>query len=143
MIAEKGGEGEGEYDGSKEGAGGQRGGIVIHCTAGKDRTGLLSALLLSLACWSDAAIADEYALTEVGLGPLREELVRRLLEKPVLAGDEAGVRNMVGSKRENMLASLEMVRSDFGGWEAYVQEKCGLGEGELDRLRRRVRGVGE
>lgn len=113
---------------------------VFHCTAGKDRTGLLAALLLSLAGVDDEAIAEEYALTDQGLAPLRELFVTRLLANPVLEGDEVGVRNMVSSKRENMLAALEMVREEFDGWEEYVRERCGLGEGEVGRLRRRLRG---
>lgn len=127
-----------------EGQGGKEGGLppscVFHCTAGKDRTGLLAALLLSLAGVDDEAIAEEYALTDQGLAPLRELFVTRLLANPVLEGDEPGVRNMVSSKRENMRAALGMVREEFGGWEVYVRERCGLGEGEVGRLRRRLRG---
>lgn len=89
----------------------------------------------------DEAIAEEYSLTELGLAPLREVFVERLLSNPVLAGDEMGVRNMVSSKRENMLAALEMVRGEFGGWETYVRRDCGLGEGEVERLRGRLVGV--
>ncbi|KAM0722386.1 hypothetical protein Q7P37_001827 [Cladosporium fusiforme] len=119
----------------------QPGACVFHCTAGKDRTGLLAALLLALAGVDDEAVAEEYALTDVGLAPLREVFVQRLLGNPVLAGDEVGVRNMVSSKRENMLAALAMVREEFGGWEAYVRERCGLGEEEVGRLRGRLVGV--
>src|SRR6187551_3871899 len=39
------------------------GAVVIHCTAGKDRTGLLTALLLRLAGVSIADIGDDYALS--------------------------------------------------------------------------------
>ena len=112
---------------------------VFHCTAGKDRTGLLAALLLSLAGVSDADMADEYALTDIGLAPLRELFVERLLKNPVLEGDEAGVRNMVSSKRENMLASLEMIEKEFDGCEGYMRKWCGLGDDEIEVLRKRLR----
>lgn len=112
---------------------------VFHCTAGKDRTGLLAALLLALAGVSETDIADEYALTEAGLAPLRELFVERLLKNPALAGDEVGVRNMVSSKRENMLASLEMINNEFGGWEGYMRKWCGLGDQEIEVLRNRLR----
>lgn len=132
------------YLSAEEEEDGKEGGLpascVFHCTAGKDRTGLLAALLLSLAGVDDEAIAEEYALTDQGLAPLRELFVTRLLANPVLEGDEEGVRNMVSSKRENMLAALGMVRAEFGGWEEYVRERCGLGEGEVGRLRGRLRG---
>lgn len=112
---------------------------VFHCTAGKDRTGLLAALLLSLAGASETVIADEYSLTDVGLAPLRELFVERLLKNPVLAGDEVGVRNMVSSKRENMLASLGMIENEFEGCEGYMRKWCGLGDEEIDILRNRLR----
>jgi hypothetical protein len=112
---------------------------VFHCTAGKDRTGLLAALLLSLAGVSDEVISEEYALTDIGLAPLRELFVERLLKNPVLAGDEDGVRNMVSSKRENMLASLEMIQNEFEGCEGYMRKWCGLGDEEIEVLRNRLR----
>ena len=112
---------------------------VFHCTAGKDRTGLLAALLLSLAGVSDTVIADEYSLTDIGLAPLREQFVERLLKNPVLEGDEVGVRNMVSSKRENMLASLEMIDNEFEGREGYMRKWCGLGDEEIEVLKSRLR----
>lgn len=112
---------------------------VFHCTAGKDRTGLLAALLLSLAGVTDNVIADEYALTDIGLAPLRELFVERLLKNPVLAGDEVGVRNMVSSKCENMLASLKMIEDEFEGCEGYMRKWCGLGDEEIEVLRNRLR----
>lgn len=115
-------------------------GCVFHCTAGKDRTGLLAALLLLLAGVENEAVAEEYALTDVGLASLREGFVERLMRHPSLNGDEVGVRNMVSSKRENMLASLEMLEQEFGGCEVYLTERCGLTEEELARLRDRLRG---
>jgi protein-tyrosine phosphatase len=40
------------------------GGIVVHCHAGRDRTGVLVALLLQIAGVDPATIADDYARTE-------------------------------------------------------------------------------
>ena len=45
----------------------QRGGILFHCTAGKDRTGVTAALLLGLAGCEDADIVADYALTDIYL----------------------------------------------------------------------------
>jgi protein-tyrosine phosphatase len=48
------------------------GGVVVHCHAGKDRTGLVTALLLSLAGVERDAIVDDYALSEQGQQALYE-----------------------------------------------------------------------
>ena len=71
---------------------------VIHCTAGKDRTGVLAALLLELAGVDERTIAEEYELTEVGLARWKPLIIEHLLKEPALAGNEEGVRNMVGAK---------------------------------------------
>ena len=52
-----------------------RGATLIHCTAGKDRTGLVAALLLRGAGVHPDRIADEYALTHDRLAPLRPALM--------------------------------------------------------------------
>jgi len=46
------------------------GGVLIHCHAGKDRTGISVGLLLSLVGVSDDDAADDYALTMLNLEPL-------------------------------------------------------------------------
>lgn len=108
---------------------------LIHCTAGKDRTGIFVALLLSLVGVTDQVIAEEYSLTDLGLARLRPLFIERLLKNPALQGNEAGVTNMVSSKKENMLASLDMIRSDFGGAESYIVDHCGLSKAEVESLK--------
>ena len=45
-------------------------GVIVHCFAGKDRTGIVSALLLSLAGVPDELIADDYAASDPGVEAL-------------------------------------------------------------------------
>lgn len=53
----------------------REGGILIHCHAGKDRTGIVSALLLSLVGVPDAEICRDYAQSQDCLWPLWEQIV--------------------------------------------------------------------
>jgi protein-tyrosine phosphatase len=55
-------------------AGARPGGVVVHCGIGRDRTGLVSALLLALAGVEPEAIADDYALSSPRVGLLLAEL---------------------------------------------------------------------
>lgn len=107
---------------------------LIHCTAGKDRTGVLVALLLMLVDVDKAAIAEEYALTDLGLAELKPLFMERLLKHPALEGNRDGVRNMVSSTKENMEASIGMIEGEFGGARTYMREKCGLSEEEIEGL---------
>ena len=115
----------------------------MHCSAGKDRTGVLCALVLMLAGCGDEEVADEYALSEVGLKELKPVMVERLMAVEELDASREGVERMVGSRRENMLATIEMIRNKFGGVEGYLRGKCGFGEEDLERIRSNILGGNE
>ncbi|KZM22907.1 uncharacterized protein EKO05_0001241 [Ascochyta rabiei] len=55
---------------------------LIHCTAGKDRTGVFFGVLFDFLGVERGAIAEEYNLTELGLQDVREDVVGRLLQSP-------------------------------------------------------------
>ncbi|KAK5126174.1 hypothetical protein LTR08_005013 [Meristemomyces frigidus] len=111
---------------------------LIHCTAGKDRTGVLVALLFMLADAPTKDIAEEYALTDLGLAPMKPLFRERLLQNPVFEGNTEGVENMISSKAENMTATVEMIINEFGGSEVYIQKNCGLSEDEVKLLRKNI-----
>lgn len=54
--------------------------VHIHCTQGKDRTGLVSCLLLSIAGVPREIIVRDYAQTQKGLAPIREKMLQELKE---------------------------------------------------------------
>ncbi|KAI9695391.1 MAG: hypothetical protein M1820_008646 [Bogoriella megaspora] len=111
---------------------------LIHCTAGKDRTGVFVALVLGLCGCSDDAIAAEYALTELGFAERKAETMEMLLKLDGLSGDRSGVERMVSARKENMLATLEMIRREFGGVEEYVRRNCGLKDRDVETIRERL-----
>lgn len=108
-------------------------GFIIHCTAGKDRTGVLGALLLSLCDVPDQVVAEEYNLTEAGLGQWTELLVQAVLKQG--ATSEAGARRMVGARKVSMLDTLKMLREEFGGAAVYMETKCGLAKEEVGEIK--------
>ena len=106
-----------------------RGPLLFHCVAGKDRTGLLAAVLLALADVEPAAIAADYAISAHNLrdGYLRryaETSPERILE--ILRCPEEGSHRMLA-----FLASA-------GGVQAYL-EGIGLSPAEVHQLRSRLR----
>lgn len=70
----------------------------MHCTAGKDRTGVLVALILALVGVEDEVIAEEYALTELGLARWREMIVDYLSEDLEKHGGREGAERMIGAR---------------------------------------------
>lgn len=111
---------------------------LIHCTAGKDRTGVLVALLSILAGRPKDDIAEEYALTDRGLEHLKPLFKERLSKNPALQGNPDGVLNMISSKKENMLATIDMIWKEFNGPEAYMKEHCKMGDIEIEQLRKNI-----
>lgn len=80
--------------------------VVVHCTAGKDRTGLVTALLLRGAGVADAVIARDYAITHERIAPLRP----RLLADGVAKGFPAELYDrMLEARPETLRAVLPEV----------------------------------
>lgn len=113
---------------------------LVHCSAGKDRTGVLCALILLLAGASDEEIAEEYALSEIGLVGMKEGMVERLMQIEAISRDREGVERMVGSRKEVMIATIEMVRSKYGGVGGYLKSHCGLKDEDLQTTRKNITG---
>lgn len=88
---------------------------LVHCTAGKDRTGVVVALVLSLVGVDDEVIAADYSLSADLLG---EAFVQRL------AGADSHVLAMMspllGSPPELITSVLEQIRSAHGDVEQFL-----------------------
>lgn len=103
--------------------------LLFHCVAGKDRTGIIAALLLALAEVVPDAIADDYAAST---NRLCDAYLKRYAHV-----DPNQVLENVRCPQEtvhNMLSYL----ADLGGIRAYL-ENIGLTQGEVASLRARLR----
>lgn len=109
------------------------GGALFHCTAGKDRTGLIAALLLSLSGVSHADIVEDYALTADRIGPLLQTI-----EKTAQAFNlsKADYIPMLECNPSTMLKTLEWLDHGFNGAEGYVRSH-GFADDDLRQLRSR------
>ena len=93
----------------------QPGGVLIHCHAGKDRTGMSVGILLSLAGVADDDVADDYALTMLAYEKLIEEWIGTVDEP-----ERDRMRQVAKPTREAMLEMLEHVRATYGSVEQYL-----------------------
>jgi len=113
-------------------------GLLFHCTAGKDRTGIAAALLLSLAGVDNETIAHDYSLTRVGREPFRESILKRLAQEPIFEANKSAALNMLSSRHETMLAFMKMLEERYGGAEGYVKQYCGLDDSDLQTIRQNM-----
>ncbi len=95
------------------------GGIMIHCTAGKDRTGVLCAIILTACGVGDGLIVSDYAVSR--------EFNREQLER-YLAGHPGTDRRIVTANERSMEGFLRLFRARFGSAEGYFAEAGLSGE---------------
>lgn len=96
--------------------------VVVHCTAGKDRTGIVSALLLDLAGVTRGAIVADYART----ADFGAALLATLKDRALAAGRAPlTVEKTLGSPADAMEETLAMLDREFGGARGYL-EAAGL-----------------
>jgi protein-tyrosine phosphatase len=95
--------------------------LVIHCTAGKDRTGFASALILHALGVPDDLIAQDYLLTN-----------RYYRRDPSTGTDlPEEVRLVLTSVEASFLAaSFDVIRADYGDLQGYFREGLGVGPRE-------------
>jgi len=107
---------------------------VFHCAAGKDRTGVISALVLSLLDVRDEVIVADYAATREAL----DAIVERLMSSEGYQGMfEELPPDTLHANPETMEAFLARVRAEFGGMADYARE-IGVDGADVERLRARM-----
>ena len=108
----------------------QAGAVLFNCTAGKDRTGIIAALLLGLAEVSDEDIIDDYVLTEKMIPKLVEEFLSISREN---GGDVKRYAKLLESPADTMTKMLSHIRIEYGSVPNYVMH-IGLEQKDLNRL---------
>ena len=101
---------------------------LFHCTAGKDRTGVVAMLLLQLAGVPEPLIVADYAVSERNLIGLFEQQHENLREMGVTVPEF-----VFGSRPEDMEATLRHLHKNYGGAAGYLKG-CGLTDEEVKRL---------
>ncbi|KAH9983573.1 tyrosine phosphatase family-domain-containing protein [Russula compacta] len=114
--------------------------FIFHCTAGKDRTGIVAALLLLLVGASSDAISADYALTRIGRAPMRPLILSRLAREPLFASDPTAAHNMLSSRwvEETMQAFIQMLDERYGGVKEYVRRACSLTDQDIVIIRQNL-----
>jgi protein-tyrosine phosphatase len=102
--------------------------VLFHCFAGKDRTGLVAALMLSMAGVDPKAIGDDYAETDVQLAAKYEQWLATAAPDRLEA-----MRDELRCPPEWMLNALDHLERKWGGVESYL-EAAGLDAAAITRL---------
>ncbi|HYD10575.1 MAG TPA: tyrosine-protein phosphatase [Acidimicrobiales bacterium] len=109
---------------------------LFHCMAGKDRTGLVSALLLTVLGVDRETVLDDYCLTNEYRSNRRIEEMRPSIEAAGV--DVEKVRPFLSARRPVLTDTLSWIDATHGGVEAYLTGPAGMSPSTLDVLRARL-----
>jgi protein-tyrosine phosphatase len=113
------------------------GGLIFHCAAGKDRTGVATALLLEVAGVPDATILDDYSQSAELLMPVLKEWLPRMADRGVT--EEMAMR-LMASDAADMKSTLAVLRERWGSAEGYLREHAGVSDDVVAGSRARMLG---
>lgn len=108
--------------------------VVIHCMGGKDRTGLVAALVLRLAGVSIEEIGRDYALS----GPNLAAVLQSWLAEAPTETDRRRREKLGQTPAEAMHRVMATIESRYGSVAAYLRA-AGLSDVQVERLRSRMR----
>jgi len=106
--------------------------VVYHCTAGKDRTGIVTAMLLAILGVDHETIAADYHVTTANMVPIIERIRSAQVYKDNGLADAPAW--IFASDPETMLAFLDRRTTKYGGAEAWALQR-GLSSDEIESIR--------
>ncbi|WP_308127701.1 tyrosine-protein phosphatase [Gordonia paraffinivorans] len=106
---------------------------LVHCAAGKDRTGVFVALVLSSLGVPDDVVAQDYSLTEV----YRPDRLQAYADRFVAAGRDPEIgRALFESPYQAMITMLDHLSGSYGGALGYLRSRAGVDGETSERFRR-------
>lgn len=110
------------------------GAVLVHCAAGKDRTGIIVAMALEAACVPRSVIIEDYLATAERL----DAIIERLLRSPTYRTQMLGAdRDELVPRAATLERFLELLDERCGGCAGWLIEH-GMTDAELDAVRRRL-----
>ena len=117
-----------------------KGAALIHCAAGKDRTGVLAALTHHIAGVSDDDVIDDYLLTN---DPTRFDRRGAMFMDHIqgLTGrrpDEAAMRAAMGVEARYLAAAFEVIKAQHGTLDGYLEQAVGIDADTREKVRAHI-----
>lgn len=113
----------------------EEGAVLWHCSAGKDRVGVGTALLLSALGVDRATIIADYMKVNDYVGKDNEKLVRGMLGDRADKLLEERLMGMFSVDERYICTVFDEIDQQYGGMESYLKDMLGLDEEKIARLR--------
>lgn len=105
--------------------------MLVHCTQGKDRTGLIVMLILWLIQIDDDIVEEDYLLSESELAPEKESRMKEI--------GAIGLSEQFAVCPPGLVKEVHShIQENYGSVEKYLLEKVGVSKETLENVRRRM-----
>ena len=108
--------------------------LLIHCSAGKDRTGVVSSLIQQMVGVSLETVMGDYLKTNENLGVYTEEIIKRLSKLSYFGVPWKMYLPLFDARVDYLNVALTQVKEEFGALDAWVQRGLGFSENEQAAL---------
>lgn len=120
-------------------------GLAFNCSAGKDRTGILAALVLTALGVEPDVVVSDYAMTQrvPSLQRLRTRMAASSQQNSSLNKSMSAIsslpesvqRALMGSDPMYISAAFDQIRADYGSIDAYLEKELGVTAADKAKLR--------
>jgi len=113
--------------------------LLLHCTTGKDRTGISSALLLHICGVPRETIIADYSLTNVFIQKFIELIRDTVLKHNIIPGFKLEqTYPLLSARPANIERAFAYIEAEYGSVDAYLRGPVGLREEEIEAIRRNL-----
>lgn len=109
--------------------------VVVHCTAGKDRAGFASALILRTLGVPMDTVKEDFLLTNHYTAAKVERMLLMIRLMSLFRVDPEQVRPVLGVEEAYIDAAFEAIDENYGDFESYRREALGLDDATVARFR--------
>lgn len=109
--------------------------VVLNCTAGKDRTGIGAALVLTALGVPYGTVREDFLLSNAGIDTA---VLQRTISSPLSELPADVVAPLLGVEGPYLDAAFDQFRRDYGSVEAFLDKELGVGPREIAQLRQRM-----
>ena len=114
------------------------GGVLWHCSQGKDRCGWGAAFVLAALGASRETIVEDFDFSNVSYAAQVEAISQKVIEMGGGEEELAFIRAMVGVSKENFESTLDFIDSEFGSLSAYLEKALGFSAQDQAKLRSKL-----
>ena len=114
------------------------GAVLWHCTEGKDRCGLLSAMTLFLLGVPEEDVIEDYLKTNTFAAKRIDKMYQKWRSLGISKGRAEGMLGLFMAKEEYIEAALDSVRKTYGSIDLFLRDALEISDDEKESFREKV-----